>query len=131
MTGEPQADRRESIRYAVNRDLYLTFWPSMDRVGRLRDVSGGGVAFEYAVLDQKEKVVDVEVNIFASRPDHFMLWRVPCQVVYERKIERPTLSSIETRRCGLRFKSLSEHQADQLNLLLTRYASGPLAVGPG
>jgi hypothetical protein len=103
----------------------------MDRVGRLKDVSGRGVAFEYAVLNRKERLVDVEVNIFASQPDSFMLWRVPCKVVYDKKIEAPPLSSIEIRRCGLQFESLSQQQTDRLKVLLSQYVSDPLPVGPG
>jgi hypothetical protein len=121
-------DRRQSTRYAVKGDFYLTFWPSLDRVGRLEDISGGGAAFEYAVLDDKEKVVDVEVNIFASRPDYFMLWRVPCKVVYDRRIEQPPLSSIETRRCGLQFEPLSQQHSGLLKVLLSQYVSHPLPV---
>jgi hypothetical protein len=124
-----KADRRQSRRYAVNGDIFLTFWPSLDRIGRLKDVSGGGVAFEYAVLNDKEKVADVEVNIFAAQPSNFMLWRVPCKVVYDEKIDLPTLAGIETRRCGLQFESLSKRHSELLNILLTQHISHPLPAG--
>jgi hypothetical protein len=124
-----QADRRQSTRFKVNGDFYLTFWPSLDRIGRLKDVSGGGVSFEYAVFDNKEKVDDVEVNVFSARPDYFMLWRVACKVVYDTRIEQPTLSGVETRRCGLQFQTLSNQQSDQLKVLLRQYASHPLPTG--
>ena len=128
--GSP-ADRRQSVRYAVNRDLYLTFGPSVDIVGRIMDVSGGGMAVEYTLFDNRERLVDTDVSIFAAQPDRFMLCQVPCKVVYDTKIAKPTLSGIESRRCGLKFESLSKQQTDQLQVLLSQYVSHPLPVGPG
>jgi hypothetical protein len=121
-----QADRRQLTRYKVNGDFYLTFWPSLDRIGRLKDVSGGGVSFEYAVLDRKDEVDEVEVNVFSARPDSFVLWGVPCKVVYDTRVEQPTLSGVETRRCGLQFQTLSNQQSNQLQVLLRQYVSNPV-----
>jgi hypothetical protein len=121
-------DRRQSTRYATNSDFFLAFWPSLDRVGKLRDVSDSGVAFEYAVFDVKDEVMDVEVDIFASRPSHLMLRRVPCKVVYDIKLERPSMVGIETRRCGLRFENLSQQHTELLKILLSKYVSNALPV---
>ena len=122
------ADRRQCTRYAVNGDIFLAFWPTLDRVGKLKDVSNSGAAFEYPAFDEKEEVVDVEVDIFASRPSYFMLRRVPCKVVYDIKIEQPTLVGMETRRCGLRFEHLSQQHNESLKVLLSEYVSHALPV---
>lgn len=126
MDNSTEAERRKSTRYALRTDVFLALRPGFTTLGKLMDVSGGGVAFEYAVFDQHEKVAAVDVDIFASEPDQFMLSRVPCRVVYDVKIQKPTLGGIETRRCGLKFEQLSQQQSELLNLLLIKYGSHPL-----
>ena len=121
-----EVERRQSPRYALNTDVFLVFRPEFTKLGKLMDVSGGGVAFEYAVFDHYEKVAAAEVDIFASEPDQFMLSRVPCRVAYDVKIEKLTLGGIETRRCGLAFEQLSQTQSELLNLLLATYGSHSL-----
>jgi hypothetical protein len=125
-TGEVMiADRRRSPRYVPNHDVFVIFSPNYTRLGKLKDVSNSGVAFEYAVLGEDEEILDSAVDIFASKPDHFLLSRVPCRVIYDTKTEKPTFSGIETRRCGLKFEGLSQKQSALLNLLLVKYVSHP------
>jgi hypothetical protein len=118
--GVMQADRRQSPRYVPNDDVFVIFSPNYTRLGKLKDVSSGGVAFEYAVLGEDEEILDSAVDIFASKPDRFLLSRVPCRVVYDTKTEKPTFGGIETRRCGLKFEHLSQKQSELLNLLLVK-----------
>jgi hypothetical protein len=117
MDNKTRPDRRQSARCAMNADFFILFRPSLDRIGRLKDVSSGGVAVEYPVFDKREKAINVEVDIFASRPSYFMMRRVPCKVVYDIKIELPTLLGIETRLCGLRFEQLSQQHCELLKVL--------------
>jgi len=50
MTERTNADRSRAPRYALKNDFYLAFWPYLDRVGKVRDVSMSGAAFEYPAL---------------------------------------------------------------------------------
>ena len=120
-------DRRRHIRYALKTEVFLVFRPAFDRLGTVKDVSLGGVAFEYSVFDHIRKVEETEeIDIFSSRPDHFMLRQVPCRVVYDVKLEQPSLSGIETRRCGIKFGRLSAHHRQLLKQLLASCGSRPL-----
>ena len=121
-------DRRQAPRYALNTDVFLVFRPDFSKLGKLKDVSNGGVAVEYTVLGEHEKIADADVDIFTSGSDYLMLRRVPCTVVYDTKIEKGPLSGIETRRCGLRFEQLSDQQGEQLKVLLNNYVSHRLPV---
>jgi hypothetical protein len=49
-------------------DVYLVFRPDFDKIGRLKDISLGGVAVEYAAHEDFTKTTDtnVEVDIFVS-----------------------------------------------------------------
>jgi PAS domain-containing protein len=54
-------ERRQSPRYALRTDVFLAFRPDFTTLGKLEDISNGGVALEYAVFEKYEEVVDVEV----------------------------------------------------------------------
>ena len=123
-------DRRKSVRYGLSTDVFLVFRPAFDRLGALKDVSMGGAAFEYSVFGQYEKVDEVEVDIFASQPDHFLLRQVTCRVVYDVKLHQPSLSGIETRRCGLKFEGLSPNHRQLLKQLLGNHGAHPLPSKP-
>ena len=113
-----KADRRQLPRYVLSDDVFIMFKVNYNRLGKLKDLSSSGLAFQYSVLGEYEKLADGEVDIFTSEPDHLMLSRVPCRVIYDMKIEEPSFGGIETRRCGLKFKYLSQQQHELLHILL-------------
>jgi hypothetical protein len=124
------ADRRQSPRYAVKPDVFLVFRPYPQRLGRLIDVGSDGATFEYVAYEHDEGVADVEVDIFTSNPNHFLLRSVPCRVVYDIEIEKPTFNGIKTRRCGLEFAQLTDRQCERLMVLLNHYVSHALPRQP-
>jgi len=124
------ADRRQAARYALKTDFYLAFWPGLDRVGKIKDVSRSGAAFEYPVYEEYEKLADVEVDIFTSEPSHFLLLHVPCRVVYDIGLDHCAQNDVKTRRCGLKFDKLSPQHREKLKLLLGKFASHRLSREP-
>lgn len=129
MSETTDADRRQTTRYALKNDFYLAFWPYLDRVGKVRDVSMSGAAFEYPVYEEYEELAEVKVDIFSSEPSHFLLLHVPCKIVYDVGVERGAVAGIETRRCGVRFEELSPQHSAKLKLLLGNFISHPLPNG--
>lgn len=123
MSERAKADRRQAPRYALKTDFYLAFWPGLDRVGKIKDVSRSGAAFEYPVYDEYENMAAVEVDIFTSEPGHFLLLHVPCRVVYDIGLDHCTQSEVQTRRCGLKFDQLSPQHREKLKVLLGKFAS--------
>jgi hypothetical protein len=131
VTGRITRERRQSLRYALQPNVFIVFNPYPERLGKLKDVGRGGVGFEYlvtdnSILDRAEEVVDVKVDIFIPASNRFLFRSLPCKVVYDIKIEQPTLSGIQTRRCGLKFDQLSQRHNDQLKQLIDSYASHSL-----
>jgi hypothetical protein len=126
MIEETQTDRRLAPRYTPKNEVFVVFRPSFDRLGQVKDVSLRGAAFEYPVFANYEEVAEVEVDLFTSEPAPFMLRSVPCEVVYDIKLQKPTLSGIVTRRCGLKFTRLSEQHSEELEFFLDKYGSPAL-----
>lgn len=116
-------DRRRYERHAVKDPVFLTVRPQFDRLGRLTDIGKEGAAFEYIVHDECNPIDTVEVDIFSSDQD-FHLSRLPCKVAYDIDVGHPSIVGIETRRCGLRFRDLSDQQTSQLTTLLRHCSEG-------
>jgi len=107
-------DRRRLVRSRVIKDVFLTFRPGFNVIGRLKDISLGGVGFEYTTIDKRDVVDRVEIDIFSQKKD-FHLQRLLCKIVYDNKAsDYPTFNGIETRRCGLKFEQLSQKQIESL-----------------
>jgi hypothetical protein len=120
MIDKKAAERRKHTRYEVKDRIFITFRPNFDRIGWITDISKGGVSLEYSTLQEFSALTDkVCVDIFSS-PRKFDLSNLRCQMIYDARVEseKGFIETIETRRCGLNFESLSPHQAAQIDIVL-------------
>ncbi len=86
------------------------------------DISKGGVSLEYPTIQEYPALTEMlTVDIFSS-PRKIELSNLPCRLVYDGRVDKETgfLETIETRRCGLVFDELLEHQAAQLESILSQ-----------
>jgi len=103
----PEEQRRHK-RLKVAEDVFLTFRPRFAIMSKLKDISKGGVAFEYFMYEDSKILEMVEIDIFSKDKD-LHIFPIPCSVVYD--IPVPGIGSslgIQTRRCGLQFTQLKE-----------------------
>lgn len=117
MNGEFK-DRRQYKRYEVKSTVFITLRPRFDTMGWLKDVSRGGVGFEYTALDDQCRETTAEVDIFSQEKD-LRISRIACRVVYDLSLEEGLgVEGLETRRCGIQFQRLPPRQAQQIKRLL-------------
>jgi hypothetical protein len=118
MADEMADGRRRHRRYRIKGDVFIGSGPYFYTVGTLKDISKGGVAFEYAASSGSgpPKATTLVVDILCR--NQFRLSRLSCRVAYDISAEQDRLDRVETRRCGLEFGRLSDQQAALLNLLL-------------
>ena len=108
---ERSVDRRQHERFPVADEVFLTFRPSFERIGSVKDISKTGISFEYLAFEEGEEVEYVDVDVFSASQDLYIS-RIPCRIVYDiRKEPAFILRDAETRRCGMEFGELSEQQA--------------------
>jgi c-di-GMP-binding flagellar brake protein YcgR len=118
MAKKGEEDRRRFHRFGMKNAVFITFRPEFDMIGKLTDISAGGLAFEYNSFEDREKSDVVEIALF-SHPKDYSLPKAVCRVVYDREIEGCfSFKGFQTRRCGLEFCELNSDQMLQLDMLM-------------
>ena len=124
------SERRKLVRFRVHSPIYASLGENFDRVGKVKDISMRGIAFEYTSSDHDSMTETTQVDILSLDED-IHLSRVPCAVAYEYDLRKhDTLRQLGrflvTRRCGVKFGDFTETQRAQFERLIARQTSGPL-----
>ena len=105
-----QQERRRYIRYEKLGRAFSVYGRKSSKVGNIKDISLGGLSFEY-IYGRGKKGNTSQIDIFLAEND-FLLYGLSCKVVYDFIVYVPRISnqfssSLIKRRCGIRFTSLS------------------------
>lgn len=106
-------ERRQHTRFNVEQNVFLTVRPEFKKIGRVKDISPGGICFEYAVFGPHEKFFVCEVDIL-SEGGKFHFLKVPCRVAYDVQCTQVEFQQIQMRRCGLMFDGLPDSQTNRI-----------------
>jgi len=124
-----KAEQRRGIRFLVQDDVFVALENHLTTIGKAKDVSQGGLSFEHIYEDDRiRKCPETELSLWVGR---FRISKVSCRVVYDISVPRPPeyeslIIQLDTRRCGVQFRGLSEGQAAQLDFFLKTYTEGPV-----
>ena len=117
-------ERRKTVRFLPRTEAYVALRPDFTKLGRLMNISRGGLAFRY-IATKGHSQGSTHLDLFTSN-DGFHLSRIPCRVIYDIRLsEKHRFStSLERRRCGLEFGEITQVQATQLELYLKNHVAG-------
>ncbi|MGD8648098.1 MAG: PilZ domain-containing protein [Desulfobacterales bacterium] len=120
-------EQRKYTRFRAQDTACAAVGADYTPVGRLIDISIGGLSLEY-LTDDNAKLKNPQVDIFV-RDKNFHLSKLPCKVIYNMRIDAPGKTQTLTnglirKRCGLQFKSLSETHKKQLEAFLRNHVFG-------
>jgi len=117
------SEQREYTRFLTKNNAYASFGHESIRVGTIKDISLGGVSFEYVFYADSVQEDSHQIDIFITQ-NGFQLSDLPCQLVYDIPLRVSSTTLFITKRCGLMFGGLSDVQSAQLKLFLTNYTTG-------
>lgn len=114
-------EKRKHARFLPEQDTFAALGQEYSKVGKVIDMSRGGLAFEYIVGEEK-KLKQTKLDIFLIG-DIFQLYNIPCKIVYDISIHvshvnNSFIEALTTKRCGLSFYKLSKDDSLYLQLLL-------------
>jgi c-di-GMP-binding flagellar brake protein YcgR len=121
-------ERRKYTRYLVQADTYAAFGSHFTKVGKTKDLSIGGLAFEYINNSEEQDQQPFKVAIFLTN-DKFFLWNLPCRLVYDFSKNcfngnQKYGSFYVHKRCGLQFDDIQENQKQSLEYFLIHHTRG-------
>lgn len=112
-----EGENRRHARITVSEGAFVALYSGQTVVGRVKDISLGGLAFEYIKDAYLPLTAAGKIDLFSSEQD-FRLSDFPGNVVYECPVKKDPLfapfSSIDMCKCGIRFKKLREDQLQDL-----------------
>ncbi|UCG63842.1 MAG: PilZ domain-containing protein [Deltaproteobacteria bacterium] len=117
-------ERRKTVRFLPRTEAYVALRPDFTKLGRLINISRGGLAFRY-LAHQRQEQAPTHLDLFTSN-DGFHLSRLACRVIYDIRFPENEKSSklFEHRRCGMKFGEVTEVQATQLEFYLKNHVAG-------
>lgn len=124
-------ERRRNSRHAILANAYAALGGGFTKVGKIQDISEGGLAFEYIVGEGFPGMAH-SVDIFMA-DDAFHLRELPCRIVYEIDVDVPRMTDslaamLTKRRCGIRFADIPEDHRQAIRLLLQVSAAAEAAT---
>jgi hypothetical protein len=120
-----ETEKRKFERYLAQDLAFAVFRPSFTKLGKIKDISKGGLAFEYVTPEgQMEDSTEIDIFISGTR---FHMARVPAKTMYDTKVVNQDYRFapfVERRRCGVQFGELTEEEAAQLGHFLETHTTG-------
>jgi c-di-GMP-binding flagellar brake protein YcgR len=120
-------EKRKYIRFLPKEKAYAAIGADFAKVGKLKDISIGGLALEY-ITDEKSGLAYSQVDIFV-RGKEFHLFKLPCKIVYDIRLDAPEkvqalASTLLRRRCGVEFDWITKKHKKQLEEFLRIHTVG-------
>lgn len=119
-------NRRKHVRYPLADDKMFVLGRYTNDVAVVRNISNGGLQFEY-VQGLYESDQWTRIDIICHRRDHIMVPCLRCNIVYDIKslMEMGAYTGLDVRHCGLHFMGLTEDQKKNLHQLCLCLALQP------
>ena len=126
-------ERRKFVRFEPVKGAFLVFRPEFAKLGRIQDISMGGLGYRYTVAEgmegSPECPVRCEIDIFLSG-NQFYLRRLPCRVAYDIRVKNdqqdPPDVTLESKRCGLQFMDAAKSDPEKLKFFLDNHTTRTL-----
>jgi hypothetical protein len=123
MNDKKMVERRKHQRFRVREGVFAVLGPHSNKIGTIIDISMTGLAFNYIedTVDQQDK--SFELNIFLAE-DSFHLNNIRFQEITDQRAKKVPFSSINLRRRGVRFDTLTPAQTSQLGHFIRNHTVG-------
>ena len=113
-------DHRKHMRFRVQEGAFAVLMNHVTRVGPIKDISRGGLAFTYISEDKLPQ--DSFTMDLLCGGEGFYLKDIPSKVITDFEVsDQPSFSSIPLRRCSVQFEEMNPLQISQLESFTRNY----------
>lgn len=121
-----EMERRGQERFGVSHGVYIALDNGQPIVGWVRDISLGGLTFEYIKEANLPMKAYGRIELFATDKD-FYIPGLPAHVVYETAVKKDpqfeAFSGTDMYQCGIKFGTMRAGQIDQLVRFIEAHAT--------
>ena len=118
-----QTERRKHTRIKPAAGAFAAVVSDFEKIGNIVDISRGGLAFNY-VSTRESWIGAKAIDIFHKDIGLFLKGFPVKPVLDVEMVEDIAFSSVPVRRMNVEFMDLNQEQAQQLDRLLRKYATG-------
>jgi len=118
----PSAERRKFQRYSVACGAYAVAGPEAAKLGQIKDISMGGLAFNY-LADEARTHRCNQLDIII-RQYNLRIEQLPVRTISDFELApKNVFSTVKLRQLGVQFGELTPDQTSQLEHLLKTHTS--------
>jgi len=129
-----RSERRKYTRFLAEEDVYAALGINFTKVGKLKDISIGGLAFEYIDCTENCDQDSSRVAIFHSHSEFHLpdlACRLICNLAIYAEDEDPQLNwQYVIHRCAIQFGDIAAKQRKQLEFFINHYTCGTALLYP-
>lgn len=116
-----ETDHRKFARCQVPNDMFYVFSKESAINGWIRDISKGGIAFEYISFEEIKLESKIMLTI-ASNKIPFYLPDISCKIIYvtQKNHDAEPFRENRIRRCGVQYEKLDLKMKEKLAILLCK-----------
>lgn len=121
--------KRKHIRFLPKDNTYAfaALGKENSKVGMIKDISRGGLAFEVTVDNGSPTEIMPKVEIFLEN-NEFVLSNLPCTIIYQKPVQADSTNStltspFKSKRYGLKFEELTKDQTDKLLFFIKNHTT--------
>ena len=121
-------ESRKYTRFLAEEDVYAALGINFTKVGKIKDISIGGLAFEY--IDCTENCVqDFSIVAIFHSHNEFHLPNLACRLICNLAIsaeidDSQFIRQYAIHRCAIQFGDITENQRKQLEFFINHYTCG-------
>jgi hypothetical protein len=115
-------ERRKFQRFKVAYGAYAVAGPEAAKLGQIKDISMGGLAFNYLADEARSKrcnQLDIIIRQYSMRIKH-----LPVKTISDFELaQKNVFCTVKLRQLGVQFGKLTPEQTSQLEHLLKTHTS--------
>ena len=122
-----QTERRNHVRYVSQENAFAALGDRYTKVGKIIDISMGGLSFEY-IVGQENSEVSSMVDVFLTDAS-FHIHNLPCTVIYDvgagaSVAGNQSVDMLRRRRCAVHFTQRSDEHKREVRSFIKKHTTG-------
>jgi hypothetical protein len=120
-SAKERVERRKHKRFQVDNGALVILGWYYEKVGRIIDISKGGIAFRYTPTEEEQNGSDLAIVLSET---NFYLDEVSNKTITDFELaDKTPITSVNARRRGVQFTNPTDSQKAQIEFFINNYTN--------